>query len=67
MDTHEQHRGHRIHPHDHAWQVRVWHFLARCSGRWYCVTCDRWFVGEVKCYKLRLCERTSCNVDDEQV
>jgi site-specific DNA recombinase len=55
MDTHDQHRGHRIHPHEHAWQVRVWRFLARCSGRWYCVTCDRWFEGECKCYERRLC------------
>ena len=54
MDTHEQHRGHRIHPHDHSWQLRVWRFLARCSGRWYCATCDRWFEGECKCYELRL-------------
>jgi hypothetical protein len=54
MDTYEQHRGHRIHPHEHSWQVHVWGFLARCSGRWHCLTCDRWFEGECKCYELRL-------------
>ena len=51
MDTYEQHRGHRIHPHDHSWQVRVWGFTARCSGDWLCLSCWRWFKGEVKCWR----------------
>jgi len=36
-------------PHDHDWQRRVWGFVAKCSGRWFCVSCQEWFEGESRC------------------
>lgn len=46
------HRGHAIVPHDHSWQRRQWGFTARCSGRWFCWSCQEWFEGEAKCTSI---------------
>jgi chloramphenicol 3-O-phosphotransferase len=40
--------GHYVIPHEHEWQIHVWKYLARCSGRYFCSTCSVWFVG-VRC------------------
>jgi hypothetical protein len=46
LSGYEGHEGHYVTPHDHAWQVRQWKFVARCSGRYLCTTCWTWVPGE---------------------
>ena len=38
--------AHVFYPHDHR-HVPAEHAWQRCSGRFRCAACDRWFAGEV--------------------